>query len=157
MTEPTTYEVTFPLAWLRALRLLAPKNDIREYMRGVAITHGYLAATNGYYLGALRDERFDSLPELIIPIDAIDPFLSATRPWKALDVEIKVQFTPTTAEGSRLFTPGTLVCSTVQQGFLAPDGKYPPIPRNSDGLIWHCSRRSPTRWARRRMHTPRCI
>jgi len=128
MTNPTTYEVTFPLAWLRAMRLLAAGNkDRREHLRGVVIAYGYLAATDGCILGALRDERFDGLPEIIIPNDAIDGFLRAVKGCPP-DADVTVRWTPTADEGSRLCTPGTLALATVQQGFLAPAGKYPYFP-----------------------------
>jgi len=129
MTTPNTYETTFPLAWLRAMRLLAAGNkDRRVYLRGVAIAYGYLAATDGHVLGALRDERFDGLAEAIIPNEDIDPFLRATKTYLP-DEAVMVRWTTTlSVTGIVICTRGTLTIATVQQGFFAPAGKYPYLP-----------------------------
>jgi len=90
MTAPTPhYETTFPLAWLKALRLLSSKYDTRTCLMGVALSRGRLIATDGCMLGTIQDERFADLPEVIIPNAAIDAVVSLAKGAKQSDVTVQ--------------------------------------------------------------------
>jgi len=118
-----THKVTFPLAWLAAIRVFAPKKDPREHMLGVAITRGGLVATNGKYLGVIRDARFDGLPEIILPNAAIDVFLYATRDSLGKgDVTVKWQ-----SRGSPMLF--TLTAGDVEHSYASQKGDYPDYTR----------------------------
>jgi len=118
-----THEVTFPLAWLAAIRLFAPKKYPREHLLGVAITRGGLVATNGKYLGVIRDARFDGLPEIILPNAAIDVFLYATKGSLGKgDVTVKWQ----SRCAPMLFT---LAAGDVEHSYASQKGDYPDYTR----------------------------
>jgi len=90
ISDSITHEVTFPLAWLAAIRLFAAKKDARYYLHAVAISRGGMVATNGHYLGVMRDARFDGLPEIILPDTVVDTFLKVAKSCRSdLDVTLR--------------------------------------------------------------------
>jgi len=130
MTETTSHEVTFPLAWLAGLRLLAPKDGIRYYLNGVVISHGHLVVTDGTQLGAIADKRFHDLPELIIPNTTIDALLGLAKPLgKDIAVTLRWQARHGGQYGGdvgELELPGD---PSPRLPFTAHTGKYPDWQR----------------------------
>jgi len=125
ISDGPTHSVTFPLKWLAAIRLFAAKKDARYYLNGVAISRGGLVATNGHYLGVLRDARFDDLPELILPDIVVDTFLKVTKSYRAvLDVTLRWHRRHPDEPAQ-----GTLMMGDVTQSFLSEVGQYPDWPR----------------------------
>lgn len=74
-----SYEITIPSKYLAAIRVLTAKEDVRSYLKGVAISKGHIVGTTGIYLGAIdltgAVPGVEKLPEVIIPNDAIDFFI----------------------------------------------------------------------------------
>jgi len=84
------HEITIPLCYLQAIRLFAPKNDIRFYLNGVAILRGHVVATNGHYIGAIRHMGDDTLPQIIIiPGSAIDFYVKKAGRSSVKDVSVQ--------------------------------------------------------------------
>jgi len=127
MAETTTHRIEIPSAWLQAIRLFADKTDLRDYMKGVAITHGYLVATDGSVIGAIRDRRFDGIPETIIPGGAIGVVLTVGN--KRKDGNVTVQYERTESATGGVFGKGTMSLDNVQWPFTLVEGRYPDIRR----------------------------
>jgi len=127
-STPITHEATFPLAWLAAIRLFAAEDDIRHYLKGVAISRGGLVATNGHYIALIRDEVFDGLPEIILPNAAVDDFLKAVKGWRDWVRQFPVTVRWQTG-GSEISTSFTLSAIDVSCTYTSQGGKYPDYSR----------------------------
>lgn len=84
------YRINVPLCYLQAVRLFTAKKDVRYYLQGVAIKDGYLMGSNGSYIGAMFANGIDrTLPEIIIPNEAIDFYVKKAGRSTVKDVEIQ--------------------------------------------------------------------
>jgi len=94
MSEKTAaafFEVSIPVDWLLALRLLAAEKDQREWINGVSIIGGYLLATDGICMGAIPCGQFERLPSMTIPRAALDEALAVPR--RVAEKNIAVRWT----------------------------------------------------------------
>jgi len=139
-TTPTTppHEVTFPRSWLAAIRLFAAKKDVRYYLNAVAITRGGMVATDGHYLGVIRDARFDDLPEIILFDTDVDAFLKAAKTCRT-DPDVTLRWTRRHPEEP---AHGTLMMGGVTHAFISAAARYPdwtrvliPRPRRPDAAL----------------------
>ena len=113
------HQVTIPLRYLQAARLIAPKKDIRRYLTGVAISQGHVVGCDGHAVGAIRCEAADGLPEVIIPNDQIDFYLKKIKGWTGEDVTIEW------GEDRK----GRITNYAIEEQFVAYDGRYPDFQR----------------------------
>jgi len=113
------YQVTFPLRYLQAARLIAPKKDIRQYLMGVAVSQGHVVGCDGHMVGAIRCEAADGLPEVITPNDQIDFYLKKIKGWAGEDVTIEW------GEDRK----GRITNGIIEEQFVAYDGRYPDFQR----------------------------
>lgn len=109
------HEITFPLRYLRAARLFAAKEDIRHYLKGVAISRGHIVGCNGFYVGAIRCGAADGVPEVILPNEAVDFYLKKIRGWPGEDVTVQW--------GAD--RKGRITNHAVEERFDAIDGRFP--------------------------------
>lgn len=120
-------EVQIPLTVLKAMRLLAPKKDIRSYLCGVALSEGHAVASNGHYLGAYRIGTLDvGTPEIIIPNAAIDAFTKKVGRTTIDMVTVRWQKKP--AEGASV-AYGWLTNGIEEERFLILEWRYIPFKR----------------------------
>lgn len=73
--KETTTDGSIQAKYLRALLLLAGKNDVRYYLNGVYIerqkAYTYLVASDGHRIGAVRIDALPFKESIIIPRDAL--------------------------------------------------------------------------------------
>lgn len=112
-------QVTIPLRYLQAARLIASKKDIRHYLMGVAISQGHVVGCDGTMVGAIRCEAADGLPEVIIPNDQIDFYLKKAKGYVIEDVLIEW------GEDRR----GRMTNNATEEQFTAIDGRFPDFQR----------------------------
>jgi len=112
-------ELTVPMAYLRAIRLLTGKLDIRNYLNGVCITDGAIIGTNGHYLGVIETEHVAGAAEIIIPNEPLDAFfkLAGRLPFDAL-----ITYDADTRKG-------TLAAGSAVVQFTGEYGRYPAYKR----------------------------
>jgi DNA polymerase-3 subunit beta len=140
--NPQTFTINIDLQKLSAMRLLAAKSDIRNYLNGVCIeatpSETRLLATNGYYGGMLRDalptgcegNTCEGFQSLIIPVDVIDKI-----GWKPGKLAPFGMMTVDTWEAGPIASPVMqTVCklTTVDEtsvSFAPLEGKYPDLRR----------------------------
>lgn len=117
------HEVTIPLMYLQAARLFTAKKDIRPALHGVVIRDGYIAGTQGHYVGAIRWADLEGVDEVIVPNDAIDFYLKKVKAFKINTVTIRWE----RAEGKP--ATGELTNGPVVEQFRPIDARFPPFER----------------------------
>lgn len=114
------YEITIPLCYLQAVRLFAPKKpDVRFYMNSVCLKDGMAVASDGHKIGAIKTHSDQVLPELLIPLDAIDFFVKKAGRSTVKDVTIRWN-----EDGTGELTNGNAV-----EQFKAVEGHFPDFMR----------------------------
>lgn len=114
------YELNIPLCYLQAVRLFAPKKpDVRSYMNSVCLKDGMVMASDGHKIGAIKTHSDQELPELLIPLDAIDFFVKKAGRSTAKDVTICWN-----EDGAGELTNGNAV-----EQFKAIEGLFPDLMR----------------------------
>lgn len=114
-------KVEIPLNYLKAVRLFAPKKDVRYYLNGVALKYGYVVATNGSYVGAIRCPALDGVPEIIIPNQALDFFFKKTTGYRTVEAPVAVEWNDE--------RKGTLSLGSDIEHFAGIDGNFPDFLR----------------------------
>lgn len=118
-------EVQIPLTVLKAMRLLAPKKDIRSYLCGVALSEGHAVASNDHYLGAYKcDTLLDA--EIIIPNGAIDAFTKKVGRTTIDMVTVRWQKKPADGAGVAY---GWLTNGIEEERFPVLDHRFIPFKR----------------------------
>lgn len=113
-------EITIPLCYLQAARLFAPKKpDARFYMNSVCLKDGMVMASDGVYLAAIKTYHDQPLPELLIPLDAIDFYVKKAGRSTVKDVTIRW------GEDAK----GELTNGNAVEQFKAVEGRFPDLMR----------------------------
>lgn len=113
-------EITIPLCYLQAVRLFAPKKpDVRFYMNSVCLKDGVVVASDGQKIAAIKTHSDRVLPELLIPLDAIDFYVKKAGRSTVKDVTIRWS-----EDGNGELTNGNAV-----EPFKAVEGCYPDLMR----------------------------
>lgn len=138
-TETKTYSVEISLEALKAIRLFAAKEDVRNWLKGVAISpHGDLVATNGHMAGALRGVLPKGLPWLVIPNAAIDTFVrgitSLVKTYRPRTLPVLVRWEQTYTADFSIPKDGVLVLTLGDKElftfpFKPEVGRYPDYTR----------------------------
>ena len=115
------------LAWLKAVSLAAAKKDVRNYMNGVMVRNGELAATNCHMALIIKSDSIKSDGEYIIDKDTLKMILTAHKGIKG-DTRIEVVDSVAITGKNRIsITP--------------VDGEFPDInrviPQKTSGEIAH--------------------
>lgn len=122
-----TIEVTIPLSVLKAMRLLAAKDDVRPYMNGVALSRGYIAAGDGRHMSVYRCESLDGAPEVIIPTGVIDVYAKKARGYHTDDVTVRWEEADEGDEDRQRY--GWLTNTVEEERFALIGYVYPPFER----------------------------
>lgn len=115
-------KVEIPLNYLKAARLFTAKEDVRFYLKGVALKDGHVAGATGAYVGAIRCPALDGLPEIIIPNQPLDFFLKKAAGYRSI-IEL-----PVTVEWDDE-RKGTLSIGSDVEHFAGIDGTFPDFKR----------------------------
>lgn len=114
-------KVEIPLKYLKAARLFTAKEDVRFYLKGVALKDGHIAGTNGHYVGAVRCSALDAAPEIIIPNQPLDFFFKKAAGYRSIELPVTIEW----GEDRK----GTLSIGSDVEHFEGIGGRFPDFLR----------------------------
>lgn len=119
-------KVEIPLKYLKAARLFTADKDVRFCLKGVALKKGYVAATNGVYVGAIRCSAVGDVSEIVIPNESLDFLFKKAAKVNSADL-VTVEWGPD--------RKGVLQIGSYIENFNGLDGVFPEflraIPKNN--------------------------
>ena len=119
-------EIELDIGQLRIVSYFSANNDVRYYLNGVAISNGYLIATNGHYFGAYKlPKEYEGFKEVIIPNNAVKVFLAKHHQYSR-----KLRTCLLKDTGERM----ELSAGEAFEVFKPIDGKYPDATKILNNL-----------------------